>query len=158
VDMAAIATALWGPAPKRSGRRLLWPCPFHRDHDPSLQVDPAERRWKCWPCDLGGDAPALVMKLKGAGFPEAVRIVAELAGIVAPSSKPARRRPPTRSGPVRPSMSTHPPPVRAAERPPDGPTGLDRQEAEPLVADGSGRIWGPEGAAVRRYLEGRGLS
>ena len=36
IDLAAIATALFGPAPKRSGRRLLWPCPFHQDHDPSL--------------------------------------------------------------------------------------------------------------------------
>src|SRR5262245_21379172 len=89
VDMAAIATGLWGPAPKRSGRRLLWRCPFHDDHDPSLEVDPAERRWKCWPCNLGGDAPALVMKLQGVGFPAAVRIVAEMAGIVAPSSKSA---------------------------------------------------------------------
>src|SRR5262245_16034626 len=147
IDLAAVATALFGPAPKRSGRRLLWPCPFHNDHDPSLQVDPAERRWKCWPCDLGGDAPALVMKLQGVGFPEAVRIVADLAGIIAPSSKPARARPPNRSAPVRPSMPTDRPAagpsVRDAESPPDGPTGLDRQEVERLVVDASERIWRP---------------
>src|SRR4051794_7433819 len=110
IDMAAIATALLGPAAKRSGRRLLWPCPFHDDRDPSLQVDPARQSWKCWPCDLGGDAPALVMKLKGVGFSEAVRIIAELAAIVAPSSRPAR---PTGPGPVRPSTPPARPPVRA---------------------------------------------
>ena len=118
VDMAAVATALFGPAPKRSGRRLLWPCPFHDDHDPSLQVDPAERRWKCWPCNLGGDAPALVMRLKRVEFPEAVRIVAELAGIVAPSRQGGLvrgRR--TRSGP-RPGPRQ---PPRPASWRPTGP-------------------------------------
>ena len=93
VDMSQVATDLLGPAPKRSGRRLLWPCPFHDDRDPSFQVDPHEGRWKCWPCDLGGDAPALVMKLRGTTFPEAVRAVAELTGIVVPSEKSTRPRP-----------------------------------------------------------------
>jgi hypothetical protein len=159
VDMAAVATALFGPAPKRSGRRLLWPCPFHADHDPSLQVDPAERRWRCWPCDLGGDAPALVMRLQGVGFPEAVRIVAELAGIIAPSSKPTRPRPPTRSGPVRPAIPTAAdPPENAPTGSPARPAGLDRQEAERVVADASERLWRPEGAAALAYLRGRGLT
>ena len=90
VDLAAIATALLGPATKRSGRRLMWPCPFHSDHDPSLQVDPSKGTWKCWPCNLGGDAPALVMRLDRVGFPEAVRTIAELAGIVVPSGRPTR--------------------------------------------------------------------
>jgi DNA primase len=150
VDMAAVLTALFGPALKRAGRRLYWRCPFHQpDNDPSLQVDPAERRWKCWVCNVGGDAAALVMRLEGVGFPEAVRIVAELAGI-ATSSRPT----------VRPSM----PPVarptdRAPERPPDGPTGLDRPEAERVVADASEQLWRPEGAAALKYLlETRGLS
>jgi hypothetical protein len=158
VDMAAIATALFGPAPKRSGRRLLWPCPFHSDNDPSLQVDPAERRWKCWPCDLGGDAPALVMRLKGVGFSEAVRIVAELAGMVAPSTAPARMRPPIRPGAARPSMPHAGPPGKAARSPPNGPAGLDCPEAERLVADASERLWRPEGATALAYLKGRGLT
>jgi DNA primase len=160
VDVAAIATALFGPAPSRSGRRLLWRCPFHRpDDDPSFQVDPAERRWKCWPCNLGGDAPALVMKLQGVGFREAVRIVAELAGIIAPSSRPARPRPPARAGPARPSMPTAAgPPGKAAAGPPDRPAGLDRREAERLIAEASERLWTPAGSDARRYLEGRGLT
>jgi DNA primase len=117
VDLAAVATALFGPALKRSGRKLHWRCPFHQpDNDPSFQVDPAERRWRCWPCNLGGDAPALVMKLQSVGFPAAVRVVAQFAGGVAPSSRPARprRRPdPVRSGPrCRPQPARRPgPPV-----------------------------------------------
>jgi DNA primase len=152
--MAAIATALFGPAPKRSGSRLLWPCPFHDDHDPSLQIDPAERRWKCWPCDLGGDAPALVMRLKGVVFPEAVRVVAELAGISAPSRNPTALRPPARADPARPSMS----PDRAAEKRPDGPTGLPPADALALIDEAAERLWKPEGRAVLAYLESRGLT
>jgi hypothetical protein len=154
VDMAAIATALFGPAPRRSGRRLLWPCPFHQDRDPSLQVDPAERRWKCWPCDVGGDAPALVMRLKGVGFPEAVRIVAELAEIVAPSRNPIRSRPPARADAAPPPT----PPDRAAERPPGGPTGLPEADARALVDEATVRRWTPEGRAAMEYLGGRGLA
>src|SRR3954447_13418056 len=85
VDLARVVTALLGPAAKRQGRRLLWPCPFHNDQNPSFEVDPRRGTWKCWPCNLGGDAPALVMRLKGEPFPEAVRVVAELSGIVAAS-------------------------------------------------------------------------
>ena len=158
VDMAAITTALLGPAPKRSGRRLLWPCPFHDDHDPSLQVDPTEGRWKCWPCNLGGDAPALVMRLRGVGFPEAVRIVAELTGIVVPSSEPTRRRLPARSGPSRSSKPPAGPTVRAAEKPPSGPTGLPPPDALRLVDEAAERLWTPEGRAALANLEGRGLT
>jgi DNA primase len=172
VDTAGIATAFWGPAVKRSGRYLLWRCPFHDDHDPSLQVDPAERRWKCWPCDLGGDAPALVMKLQGVGFPEAVRIVAEMAGIISPSLEPARQsrtgptdrpRPPARppAGPSdRPSGATAAgPSVKAAGRPPGRPSGLDRPEAERVVEGAAMRLWEPGGRAALDYLiQSRGLT
>jgi DNA primase len=171
-DIAGIATALWGPAPKRSGRHLLWRCPFHPDNNPSLQVDPAERRWKCWPCDLGGDAPALVMKLQGVGFPEAVRIVAEMAGIISPSlatARPTRTGPPARPRPpagppagpsARPSVATADrSSVRPAGSPLERPTGLDRQEAERVVEDAAMRLWEPEGRAALDYLiESRGLT
>src|SRR6516165_2211919 len=46
----------------------------------------------------------------------------------------------------------------AAAGPPARPAGLDRQEAERLVADASERIWHPEGAAALAYLKGRGLT
>ncbi|MBV8126802.1 MAG: hypothetical protein JO114_03955 [Planctomycetaceae bacterium] len=112
VDLARVVTALLGPAAKRQGRRLLWPCPFHDDHDPSFEVDPQRRTWRCWPCNLGGDAPALVIKRNGVAFPEAVHIVAELAGIVPPSGRSA-------SPPPRPAAgkAAGPPPERSAGLP-----------------------------------------
>ena len=63
VDLAAVATNLLGPAPKRQGPRLLWPCPFHDDHDPSFQVDWNRKTWRCWVCAIGGDAAELVKKV-----------------------------------------------------------------------------------------------
>ena len=41
IDLAAVATALMGPAPGRRGergRRLWWRCPFHEDRNPSFCV------------------------------------------------------------------------------------------------------------------------
>src|SRR5262245_60814730 len=99
IDLAAIATALFGPAPKRSGRRLLWPCPFHDDHDPSLQVDPAERRWKCWPCDLGGGRARAGDETPGGGVPR-VRAARRRAGRHRRAVEPAR--PPEVTGRIRP--------------------------------------------------------
>src|SRR5262249_47408339 len=72
-----------------------------------------------------------------------------------PSGRPTRRP----AGPVRPSIPTASrPPDRAAERPPDSPTGLDRPEAERLITDASKRIWRPEGADALAYLHGRCLT
>jgi DNA primase len=153
IDMAAIAAALLGPAAKRSGRRLLWHCPLHDDHDPSFQVDPAERRWRCWPCDQGGDAPGLVMKLREVGFPEAVRIVAELSGIVAPSGgKPASPRPPAAP------LATARKPARVAHAASERPSGLPLADALALVESAEKRLWTSEGAAGLEYLRrDRGL-
>src|SRR3954469_11427299 len=76
IDLAEVATRLLGPAPGRRGergRKLWWSCPLgtHEDRNPSLCVDPAKGRWKCYGCGQHGDAAALVMRLEGLTFPEA---------------------------------------------------------------------------------------
>src|SRR5271165_3562122 len=48
IDLARVVTALLGPAAKRQGR-LLWPCPFHDDRNPSFEVDPQRGTWRSWP-------------------------------------------------------------------------------------------------------------
>src|SRR5262245_18326175 len=83
VDLVKVVTVILGPAPGRHGerstRRLWWRCPYHEDHNPSFCVTPGRREWRCFGCSAHGDAPALVMKLRGVAFPEAVQIVAKLA-------------------------------------------------------------------------------
>ncbi len=157
-DLLAVATALLGPAPGPGsvGSRSAWLCPFHDDHDPSFTVD--AKGWRCWACGIGGDAAELVMRHRGIEFPEAIDWLAELAGIATPSGKPARPRPPARSGPARPSLPPAGPPVRSAGSPPAGPTGLPLADALALVDEAAKRLWTPEGRAALAYLEGRGLT
>ncbi len=66
---------------RRQGQIYVGLCPWHDDSRPSLQVNPQRRTWKCWVCNLGGDVFSFVMKREGVDFPEALRILAERAGI-----------------------------------------------------------------------------
>jgi CHC2 zinc finger/Toprim-like len=146
IDLGIVATNLMGPAPGRRGergRRLWWNCPFHQDANPSFAVDPRRQSWRCFGCSEHGDAASLAMRLRGLAFPEAIRWLAELAGIVAPSGKPIRPRPPIAS------------PAKAPERPPDPPSGLPLADALSLIADASERLWTPEGSTARAYLKDR---
>lgn len=40
---------------KAKGRNYIGLCPFHKDTNPSLSVNPAADLWKCFGCDTGGD-------------------------------------------------------------------------------------------------------
>ena len=137
VDLAAVATNLLGPAPKRQGPRLLWPCPFHDDHDPSFQVDWNRKTWRCWVCAIGGDAAELVKKVNKCDFPTAVKFLADLAGVASPS-RGATGPPACRGGPPTPargpasivSKPAHPVP---GARPPDEPSGLSCEKRRPSL-------------------------
>ena len=69
---------------QRQGRLFVARCPWHDDRKPSLQVNPERQSFKCWVCDIGGDIFSFVMKMEGCDFPEAKRILAEMAGIELP--------------------------------------------------------------------------
>ena len=66
---------------RRQGANFLATCPWHKDSHPSLHVNPARQIWKCFVCDIGGDVFNFVMQDEGISFPEALRKLAELAGI-----------------------------------------------------------------------------
>ncbi|QGJ68882.1 DNA primase [Planctomycetales bacterium 10988] len=57
-------------------------CPWHDDHDPSLQINPNRQSYKCWVCGEGGDIFSFLMKMENISFPEAVRMLANRAGIM----------------------------------------------------------------------------
>lgn len=65
----------------REGRNWKVLCPWHDDHRPSLTINPERQSYKCWVCNEGGDVFSWVMKMEGVGFPEALRMLAERAGI-----------------------------------------------------------------------------
>ncbi|MGE0757154.1 MAG: DNA primase [Pirellulaceae bacterium] len=73
---------------ERQGRIYKGLCPWHNDSNPSLQVNPERGSWKCWPCNLGGDIFSFVMKREGVSFPEALRLLADKAGITLASAGP----------------------------------------------------------------------
>ncbi|MCU0714318.1 MAG: CHC2 zinc finger domain-containing protein, partial [Pirellula sp.] len=72
---------------RRQGRGFVGTCPFHDDRRPSLQINPDRQTWKCWVCDIGGDIFSFVMKRENVTFPEALRMLADRAGIVIEESK-----------------------------------------------------------------------
>lgn len=76
VDLVGSYTEL-----RRQGRNFVARCPWHDDQRPSLNVNPDRQSWKCWVCDLGGDVYSWVMQKEGVTFPEALRMLAERAGI-----------------------------------------------------------------------------
>ncbi len=73
---------------RTQGRLFVGLCPWHDDTRPSLQVNPERQSFKCWVCNIGGDVFTFVMKMEGVSFPEALRMLAEQAGI---SLTPPRR-------------------------------------------------------------------
>ncbi len=66
---------------KRSGSRYSGCCPFHADKSPSFHVNPDTGLWKCFGCQKGGDIFAFVMEREHLEFPDAIRYLAERAGI-----------------------------------------------------------------------------
>ena len=66
---------------RRQGSNYVCHCPWHDDQRPSLQVNPARQSWVCWVCNIRGDVFDFVMRREGVEFVEAMKILAERAGI-----------------------------------------------------------------------------
>ena len=67
---------------RRAGSKFKALCPFHDDHNPSLEINPERQSFKCWSCGAGGDVFDFVKNYEHVDFPEAMRMLAERAGIV----------------------------------------------------------------------------
>jgi len=66
---------------KHKGREFVGLCPFHEDKNPSMYVSPAKQIFHCFVCGAGGDAFGWMMKFHKMTFPEALKFLAERAGI-----------------------------------------------------------------------------
>lgn len=67
---------------KKSGRNFKALCPFHNEKTPSFVVYPDEGRWYCFgACHTGGDAFTFLMKKENIDFGEALRRLAQRAGV-----------------------------------------------------------------------------
>lgn len=72
---------------RRNGRNLVGLCPWHDDSRPSLQINPERQTFRCWVCNIGGDAFSFLMRMERLEFREALEQLAERVGIDLPRSR-----------------------------------------------------------------------
>ncbi|MFC1952684.1 DNA primase [Chloroflexota bacterium] len=119
---------------KKAGRNLTALCPFHSEKAPSFFVYPEQQSWHCFgACNTGGDAFSFVMKKENIDFGEALRLLAQRAGIVIPSR-------------------LEPDPAKEEKE-----RLYQVNEAAALYFHNL-LLDSPEGKKAREYLDGRGLS
>jgi len=65
----------------KQGKYLKGLCPFHSEKTPSFTVTPEKQIFYCYGCGKGGEVIKFLMEIEGISFPEAVKMLAEEAGI-----------------------------------------------------------------------------
>ncbi|MEM9753681.1 MAG: DNA primase [Planctomycetota bacterium] len=125
---------------RAKGREYVAVCCFHDDTKPSMYVSPQKQIFKCFACGAGGSVFDFVMKYHKLTFPEAMKYLAERAGIELTPWRP-------RKG--------------GGEAKSEGPSVRERQSdanAKAMVFYTALLQHGEHGAEARSYLERRGVS
>ena len=65
-------------------------CPFHDDHNASLSIHPEKQIFKCFSCGESGNVVSFVQKYNGVSFVDALKILADRAGIKLDVSTPKK--------------------------------------------------------------------
>ncbi len=71
---------------KGSGRDYSGLCPFHREKTPSFHVSADKQLYHCFGCGVGGSVIQFTMAIENLDFSDAVRLLAERAGITIPET------------------------------------------------------------------------
>lgn len=117
---------------KRTGSDWRGPCPFHGGTNRNFAVIPRKGMFYCYVCHEAGDVFTWLMKRFGLDYPTAVKDVARRVGVVIPERE--RNEGPDPNEPLYGAVSS-------------AQDWFTRNLLE-----------GEDGAAARRYLEGRGIS
>lgn len=70
----------------RTGRNLKCSCPFHSEKTPSCVIYQDNGSFYCFGCGAGGDVITFIMKIENLDYIEAIRFLADRAGIAMPES------------------------------------------------------------------------
>ena len=80
---------------QKKGSNYVCCCPFHSEKTPSFSVSRSRQIYKCFGCGEAGNVVTFVMKYENCTFQEAMKILADKAGVELPQaeySEEARRR------------------------------------------------------------------
>ena len=129
---------------KKKGANWMACCPFHQEKTPSFSVNPSKGFYKCFGCGKGGSVYNFLMDIEGLNFPEAIKRVAEISGVMLP--EPVDDRAYEQSKKKREEKKQIADQIIELNQ-----IALDFWEAE-LQSDD------PNATAAREYLEKRGIS
>ena len=71
---------------KRRGRNLVGLCPFHGEKTPSFNIYPENGSFYCFGCGAGGDVITFVRKIENLDYIDAVKFLAQRAGMDMPEN------------------------------------------------------------------------
>jgi DNA primase len=134
----------YAPDLKKKGANWMACCPFHQEKSPSFSVNPAKGFYKCFGCGKGGTAYNFVMEMEGLNFPEAVRRVADITGVMLPEPVDDTNYQKNK--------------VRREEKKKLSDQIIDLNQIALEFWEGCLAADNPEAAAARDYLEKRGIS
>lgn len=88
---------------KKAGQNWKGLCPFHAEKTPSFTVSPAKQIFHCFGCGSGGDIFTFLTRHESLSFPEALKVLADRAGVVLKTSRSS----PAKTGEKEQLLSIH---------------------------------------------------
>lgn len=120
---------------KRSGSDNVGLCPFHNEKTGSFHVNSQRQIFKCFGCGVGGNVITFLMKYDNMTFPEAIKTLADRAGVALPEMEYSEEQ-------------------KKANNRKQRILDINKEAAKYYFA----ALRSPQGASGLNYLKGRGLS